>query len=1230
MSTEIHSLLIKTYVNCVKFLNDKHLLASAGNTIQVYNVTTAELLGKRAIFTSQRIHGILVNNNQVLLFGGFQLTLVDITVSKNVSINVIHEWRTEQWVQDASFLLHNKYGVLGSSNVLYFYKRENGDLLLERQFQCKERSVLYSGKILGTNWFNVVVLCGTVFSQITLWSPTLNDCNIVHRLIGHQGVIFSVTYHEGNKTIVSTSDDRSLRIWKVEMETSDNTVENWKHAKITLVSSIFGHTARVWRNLQLNNGKIISIGEDGQLKIWCGDTCVHSWNSHQNGNVWSMDYNETSQLIVTGGGDAGIYLWPLSHEGNRNEPLQVEAKLATDDFPRQVLIARKKKLLIYTNDGIILSHGPHDSKQVLKDARFRSFCILSISKSKEYYSTASISGDILIFYEATDEIVCEYKVGREKIFSFHWLDKKYFVVCKNEGLLTLFKLVPESKCILEVNNFVLPPCKERWLTAAILTDSLFICGDREGSVHVYNSETQCHMKTYHKIHSRLGVSCIEYDSHSKTLMSIGRDGFLRHWEIKKSNSSDNDVGTNVRMSDQSSNNCYTNRRCFKNYDNLEIEHSSSSNGSNVDSLNTTVSKSDFESSENSNFLVSNNHNSIMNCTASLYHVVADKLPLDWPAHIHTSSDGDIYIIGFHEVHLVIWSTREQKIIFKLKCGGGHRSWDYCLQGSYLYFSFIKQKRVYHVAVDLFQLTRPAIVQSFHRDEINALVCVKMKEEQLLISGGEDNTLRISSLYHGPSSHMTAVNTGRTNSHFPHTAISQKDIVSTTRETEQSMKTLKSASQSTETTSFSLYSHTLHTHLILRSHISSIRSLDYVHIGEDVYIASGGGRAQLKIWKLRSSTKNKQETSLIENHSLGSIDTKYLSLIQNDNSNSIENHNSCLIQNQSLGPIGNHSRQSPSNSQSATPITVQYQCKELFSHMLNGEDRKEKSWKLVKPRINPETRYMDIALHSHAGILYIATACSDGFIRVFRYHIETNRFSSLQDLAHHGKCVLKVHIVNFGARLILCSLSTNGNLAMWDFRQLMSEANTNVVKNSVDKISNYEANVKPNSATSIPQNIEIDSSQNYTAEPTFHIKNTVEQPNLNPTLSPLAIYTLHQGGINSFDSRPMGTHLMLISGGDDCSLVLTILSTELKVTRQLRTPRAHDSQITGVKFLNDDRIVSSSIDQRIVVWTWRGEQLIRLDQLDSCIPDVHGLDVISGDRVCVFGCGVHVAQVVVEQ
>lgn len=86
-----------------------------------------------------------------------------------------------------------------------------------------------------------------------------------------QGVIFSVIYDPSTYFICSTSDDRTVRLWKVINKTSYSNIDmslacknyiNWEKAEVKLVKTMFGHAARVWRAI-IRNGVILTIGEVG-------------------------------------------------------------------------------------------------------------------------------------------------------------------------------------------------------------------------------------------------------------------------------------------------------------------------------------------------------------------------------------------------------------------------------------------------------------------------------------------------------------------------------------------------------------------------------------------------------------------------------------------------------------------------------------------------------------------------------------------------------------------------------------------------------------------------------------------------------------------------------------------------------------------------------------------------------------------------------------------------------
>ena len=57
---------------------------------------------------------------------------------------------------------------------------------------------------------------------------------------------FSVQYNSEINMICTTSDDRSARLWKVKFISGQP--DDWSTADIELAHSLYGHSARVFRN----------------------------------------------------------------------------------------------------------------------------------------------------------------------------------------------------------------------------------------------------------------------------------------------------------------------------------------------------------------------------------------------------------------------------------------------------------------------------------------------------------------------------------------------------------------------------------------------------------------------------------------------------------------------------------------------------------------------------------------------------------------------------------------------------------------------------------------------------------------------------------------------------------------------------------------------------------------------------------------------------------------------
>ncbi|PRD20824.1 UNVERIFIED_CONTAM: Wdr6 [Trichonephila clavipes] len=260
-------------------------MPSESNQILLFNWKEKSLLQKEIVFQSNSIHGIRidVSQNKVLFFGGKSIRIYTINLhSDKWLITITEEFNLEDWIHDVQWIaqkpnVENSFAAISAHNcfTIWNLKDEKTDV-----FQSSENCILYSGSIICKVSNALVVAVGTVFKEIILWSPnSLSESNgrklPLQNLTGHQGVIFSITYNTSLKLLSSTSDDRSVRLWKVCSDSvlNDESLEFWQKANIENIHVLFAHESRVWMSAILENC-ILSIGENGS--IWCLETCKTS------------------------------------------------------------------------------------------------------------------------------------------------------------------------------------------------------------------------------------------------------------------------------------------------------------------------------------------------------------------------------------------------------------------------------------------------------------------------------------------------------------------------------------------------------------------------------------------------------------------------------------------------------------------------------------------------------------------------------------------------------------------------------------------------------------------------------------------------------------------------------------------------------------------------------------------------------------------------------------------
>ncbi|XP_031784570.1 WD repeat-containing protein 6 isoform X2 [Nasonia vitripennis] len=486
------------------------------------------------------IHGIVIkSNSKLIVYGGKSLCVFDLNISDNdVSINMLDKiHRFDDWIIDVDWLgslRDSTLTILFAHNNVYNYDLSDQNFT---NTACNEICLLYAGTISGQNYEKAIIFSGTVFQEILIWSINNKTDNryseVLHRLKGHKGVIFSIFYNPTNNLICSTSDDRTVRLWKVSSENMDDQNPiNWVNAKISLQTTMYGHLARVWRAV-LFKSVIISIGEDSRICFWnLSGELIHKIEAHQGASIWCIDISE-DDIVYTGGADGYVNCWPLgSIKSYMENHILLENK---DIIPKNVNFIDDGDVFIFincdsSNKILHFCKKQYQLKYTYDVSDYPStYCIMELSLNRQRIALASIKGEVTLYDKTQSKWMhsCTYKVMDSKIYSMQWLDHDIVATCGSEGVLLIIKFV--SNGIQVLSEHILPPSRERWTTSACMHKNLLICGDRMGSIFIYklDNNSKNPLQSFKKIHGRLGVqSCSIIDSN---LISTGRDGTLRFY-----------------------------------------------------------------------------------------------------------------------------------------------------------------------------------------------------------------------------------------------------------------------------------------------------------------------------------------------------------------------------------------------------------------------------------------------------------------------------------------------------------------------------------------------------------------------------------------------------------------------------------------------------------------------------------------------------------------------------
>lgn len=437
---------------------------------------------------------------------------------------------------------------------------------------------------------------------------------------------------------------------------------------IVCMHEVYGHLARVMRSC-ITNDLIISVGEDSAICYWSYDgNLLKKSMSHQNGCIWSIDTDGHS--LVTGGGDCGVILHPLTIATDycHNEVIEISV-----DTPKKVVFTARRNLLIMDENHLIYYNVINKNMTEYKLNHESTYKLLSLSSCKQLIAIADMTGKLDVFVEKCKDDafilnVIDTKLQLGKILSMQWAGNRHLVFCSNGGNITV--LASNNSNVEVYANFVLPICKERWLTASAIDpmNNKLILGDRCGNIHIFVKGQKDPVKSFSKVHGRYGPTSINI--RNNYIITTGRDGTIKYFSINDS---------------------------------------------------------------------------------AVKYMNSKDLPFEWVEKFLDKDEN--MVCGFQERVFIVHNIRDNSKILEVPCGGGHRSWDavrYIEKVDETYEEFIKLIYLKNsdINVTTFQLSKIVsrnVINGSHAKEINYLKTHKVDDAVIYISGGEDTTLRISSV-----------------------------------------------------------------------------------------------------------------------------------------------------------------------------------------------------------------------------------------------------------------------------------------------------------------------------------------------------------------------------------------------------------------------------------------------------------------------------------------------------